>query len=155
MKNVIENEDGTITVDGKRFAEVKQEPTEYQMTDADWQRVVDEKFLCFVSSSAGCKDEACPVYLREVVNNTFYTLNCGWEYARVMRRVGHRQPHFGDKYLGHPNDSVIVKLEGGIWNDAPPFLAGDYDWGSGKSDSITEYIVLEEGIQGMESEQER
>jgi hypothetical protein len=140
----------TVTIEGKEYTitltpvEPKPVKPKYAMTAADWERVCDEKFYCVFFDTTGCVQgkllhPPSGTHIRLRDDRGVYWNNC-----EVQREIGHRQPHFGGTYPGHPKDKIIYKTLKG-WGGIT--LASSLYWdktGSG-ADQITEYIVIEEG----------
>jgi len=112
---------GYVTLAAERTLEEILNPT---MTKADWQRVMDEKFL--VQASSGM------FYIP--VNESATHLELAQK--KVVREKGLRQPHF--KGHPHPEGKVLVVVYVNYNNYIPERLYADnVIW-----EKVTEYIVL-------------
>ena len=96
------------------------------MTEADWQRVVDEKFYVKEVGGIACNNLLIP----ESINSL---IACGYE---IVREKGLRQPHF----QGHPHpegDVVVVAYYPKGHGKRVGMAENIEDW-----DAVREYIIL-------------
>jgi len=98
------------------------------MTTEDWQRVIDEEFYVITPRASDL-----PILPHNQPISASQLVNSDWE---VLRRVGHRQPHF--KGHPHPEGNTVVIVKDLYSSPYDTIYANSLNnW-----DDVREYIVL-------------
>lgn len=129
------------------------DPKDYVLTDADWQRVIAERWLC----EFGVAGSAMPYRIGELqkldymvgwrVYPTYPNQDVGPWYSkhecRLLQRAGVMQPYFGQGMTVAPNTKVLVKLRTGTHTIGK---AREVDWtwdARNNAGDIVAFMVLE------------
>ena len=120
----------------------KPKPKNYVLTDADWQRVIEEGYLCeFGTYYGGFPALGCLVK-RDDSTGEYWLAGCKapWENCRLLNKPGVMQPYFGQGMPVHASTRVMVKFQDGYHGIGK---AVDYSWGGGGARGIVAFMVLE------------
>jgi hypothetical protein len=101
----------------------KPDPKKYVLTDADWQRVIDEKFLCEFGDDGITYPTTSTLEARR---RCFVQSNGGLSiYCRPLNKPGVMQPYFGQGMPVHASTRVLIKLRSGLHS---VMTAKDVEW---------------------------
>ena len=128
----------------------KPDPKNYVLTDADWQRVIDEKFLC---EFGGSRNKEILAYLRAVEPSVDPELDGdGLQFharsylgyftvCKPLNKPGVMQPYFGQGMPVSASTRVLIKQRNGLCSIGK---ALEQDWNiMGCSSDIVAFMVLE------------
>lgn len=104
-------------------AYLKPDPKKYVLTDADWQRVIDEKFLCEFGDDGITYPTTSTLEARRscfVQSNGVLSI-----YCRPLNKPGVMQPYFGQGMPVHASTRVLIKLRSGLHS---VMTAKDVEW---------------------------
>lgn len=121
-------------------------PQEYVLTDADWQRVIDEKWLCEFDGEFGSYIDTLVKFrlggLRDFFAGKQHS-GCYAAHCRPLNRPGVMQPYFGQGMPVDPSTIVFVKRKNISGISHCTGQARLFDWGpTGCAGDIVAYMVL-------------
>lgn len=121
----------------------KPKPKNYVLTDADWQRVIEEGYLCeFGTYYGGFPALGCLVK-RDDSTGEYWLAGCKapWENCRLLNKPGVMQPYFGQGMPVSASTRVLIKQRNGLCSIGK---ALEQDWNiMGCSSDIVAFMVLE------------
>lgn len=99
--------------------EKKAKPEDYVLTDADWQRVIDEGYLCEFGDYYGYGDWTPGRLVRaDKSGSAYWSQDCSdpWEHCRLLSQPGVMQPYFGQGMPVNGGTKVIAKYRDGRYS---------------------------------------
>jgi len=123
----------------------KPKPEDYVLTDADWQRVIKEQWLCEFTHDGEVKSIASLASVKNIpTGKRFDPLDRGfafWISCRPLNKPGVMQPYFGQGMPVKAGVKVLVKQRNGLYCIGK---ALEQDWHiMGCSSDIVSFTILE------------
>ena len=136
----IEKRLNCLTIQQQVAVSTPQQPKDYILTDADWQRVIDEKFLVVCNYSDG-SGPTIGTLNKRLINGFITDAGCTWPICRLLNKLGVMQPYFGQGMPIKGNTKVMIKIRSNLCQIGK---AHTFDWDVYDSDGdIISFVILE------------